>query len=469
MKKVVLVFLLFSFSWANSLLNIARFGSTRVVTHPNYPMPLVISVPGGDMNIMAESSSSQEVDAPVELHQMAGVSIESSSTIIPLASTTPPQIIIAVIDSGIDLNNEQLKPYLFVNPLEIPNNGIDDDHNGYIDDVNGVNLFTQNGNVADDLGHGTLMASIIAQTSKGHVKILPIKIFDAQGRSSQFLVSCALAYAKQMGASVANCSFGYDATTEVLRQEVLDVQSRGMVIVASAGNQGQERTVYPAAFQNVIAVASLDGNDHLANFSNYGAYLSVSTIGVGVLGFYPGNQVANASGTSVSAAYISGLLGLMSSKQQKQPSRENMTEYIVDIRDPLGTGANFVGWDKYSGDGKFDITDVSSSQNTTLNASLIVGPVLSYPNPIRTYATAQIGFELSQPSNVSIKLYDLAGRLRWSDEINASNTLAGYNKIPVDGKDNFGNWLENDTYLVLVTADDHGQKAIARHRLTVIR
>ncbi len=469
MKRGVFYLLLVSLVFANSVLNIQQFGSTRVVTHPNYPMPIVISVPSADKNIIAESSITHEWDAPVELHQMANVKIQSISTLIPLAATTSPQIIIAVIDSGLDLNNEQLKPYLFVNSREIPNNGIDDDNNGYIDDVNGCNICSQNGNVTDELGHGTLMASIIAQMSQGHVKILPIKIFDAQGKSSQFLVSCALQYAKQMGASVANCSFGYDSTTEVLRQVVRDVQTQGLVIVASAGNQGQERIVYPAAFPDVIAVASLDGNDHLANFSNYGSFLSVSSIGVGVLGYYPGNQIANASGTSVSAAYISGLLGLISSKQQQQPSRENMKPYIVDIRDPLGTGANLVGWDKYSGDGKLDISEFTQPQNTSFNASLSIGPVLSYPNPIRNYLPAQIGFELNQPSAISIKLFDLAGRLRWSVEINASNTITGYNKISFDGKDNFGNWLENDTYLVLVTADDQRQKVVARHRLTVIR
>jgi flagellar hook assembly protein FlgD len=85
------------------------------------------------------------------------------------------------------------------------------------------------------------------------------------------------------------------------------------------------------------------------------------------------------------------------------------------------------------------------------------------------YNSAQIGFDLSAPANLSIRIYDLAGRLRWSDNIASSATIVGYNKVSFDGKDNFGNYLDNDTYLVTVTAEDNGQKATGRHRLTIVR
>ena len=467
--KICIMILLFSIVFAQPVLNIQQVGGNRIIKHPDYPMSLIIKTPRANMSVMSQSSIRQEEDAPVELHQLAGIKIESNGPSVQFIASSAPQIIIAVLDSGIDLDNSQLKPYLFVNSGEIPNNGIDDDHNGFIDDVNGVNMFTQKGNVSDDLGHGTLMSSIIALSSQGHVKILPIKIFDSQGKSSQFLVSCALQYARQMGATVANCSFGYDYYTETLKQEVVDAQSYGLLLVASAGNQGQEKLIYPAAFPNVLAVSSLDGSDHLASFSNYGTFLSVSSIGVDVAGLYPGNQQAFVSGTSASAANVSGLLGLISSKSQQPLTRASIQNYVVDIRDPLGIGANMVGWDKYSGDGKLEMAEVTTQQNTSSNGSLILGAVLSYPNPIRNQNYVQIGFELSRPADIAVKIYDLAGRLRWSIDEIASNMIAGYNKITFEGKDRFGNWLENDTYLVLVTADYNGQRVMGRHRLTILR
>lgn len=474
--KYFLTLLIIGFAFSAPMITIQQFGNIRIATSPSFPVPLIMSapsVPSGQMNIMAESAETvfEEADAPVELHQLAGVKVDASASSIHLDQSSAPTIIIAVLDSGIDLNNPQLQPYLYVNNNEIPGNGVDDDHNGFIDDVNGLNLYTLDGNVQDDLGHGTLISSIIAEASKGHVKILPIKIFDAQGKSSQFLVASALQYAKQMGASVANCSFGYDYSTEVLKLEVGTVQANGLVLVASAGNQGLEKAVYPAAFPDVIAVASLDGSDHLANFSNYGSFLSVSCMGVDVAGLYPGNQTAKGSGTSISAGYISGLMGLMYSSAQKQPSRANMQQYIVDIRDPLGIGANLVGWDKYSGDGKLDVASFTSPLTATTNSSLILGPVLSYPNPISNYNPAQIGYNLNQAANVAIRVYDMFGTLRWSQDIAAGSigAQAAYNKVSFDGKDTFGNWLSNDTYLVLVSADDNGYKVVKRHRLTIIR
>ena len=164
-------------------------------------------------------------------------------------------------------------------------------------------------------------------------------------------------------------------------------------------------------------------------------------------------------------------MGLMFAEQKKLPSRTNIKNYIVDIRDPLGVGANLVGWDKYTGDGKLDVSSFSTPQATTASSTLVIGSVLSYPNPILNYNTAQIGYSLSQAANVAIRVYDLSGTLRWLQDIPAGSlgAQAVYNKVSFDGKDMSGNWLPNDTYLVMVTSHDTGSKVIARHRLTIIR
>ena len=142
---------------------------------------------------------------------------------------------------------------------------------------------------------------------------------------------------------------------------------------------------------------------------------------------------------------------------------------VDDILDPNGDGQKLVGWDKYSGNGKIH-RDVSSQVSTS--SILEVKSLLNYPNPISDLNGTQLGYELSHDATVSVKLYNLAARLLWSQSILSGSVGAkgGYNKVWVPCTDSYGRTLPNDTYIVLVKADgNNGQTSIARTFLSVLR
>ncbi|MGC9034882.1 MAG: S8 family serine peptidase [Verrucomicrobiia bacterium] len=239
-------------------------------------------------------------------------------------------VIVAVIDSGIRYTHEDLAPNMWINPGEIPGNGIDDDKNGYIDDVYGINAIdgAQNpGNPYDDYGHGTHVAGIIGavgNNGKGvsgvawRIKIMALKFIDA---SDSGYVSDAIEcvnYAINKGARIINASFGSPTYSSSLQTALNNARSAGIIVVASAGNESQNNDStpsYPASYNldNIISVLATDINDNLANYSNYGA----TSVDVGAPGssiystfFASDTSYIYLSGTSMAAPHISGACAL---------------------------------------------------------------------------------------------------------------------------------------------------------------
>ncbi|MEI7941644.1 MAG: S8 family serine peptidase, partial [Candidatus Riflemargulisbacteria bacterium] len=231
----------------------------------------------GNMRMLSEATVEyEEADLPVELFGMVAVTAVANDSALLVTAKNPANVKVAIIDTGADINNSYLKEYCLVNTNEIAGNGIDDDNNGYIDDYYGVNIIEDNGSVLDDQGHGTCMLSEVAMQSNGNAKIIPIKAFDSRGCSSQFIIAKAIGYAVERGADVINCSFGYPNQTETLRLAIQYALDNGVIVVAAAGNNGQEIVMYPAGYPGVMAVSSLDDNDRLSYFSNYGDHIKVS-------------------------------------------------------------------------------------------------------------------------------------------------------------------------------------------------
>lgn len=249
-----------------------------------------------------------------------------------IAAGGDSSVVVAVIDTGVDYTHEDLKDNIWVNTKEIPGNGIDDDGNGCIDDVYGVDLETGRDSGMDDNGHGTHVAGIIAASNNHigvvglayNVKIMPIKAGMASGFFNQSQIAKGILYAYNNGADVINMSFGGSAST-IAVQDALETAYTRCVLVAAAGNDGAPnegllaRPTYPAALSYVMGVMSVDIRGVESGFTNYDVkkYNSVEyevyAPGSQILSTIPGNRYATWSGTSMAAPYVSAMAALLRS------------------------------------------------------------------------------------------------------------------------------------------------------------
>ena len=221
-----------------------------------------------------------------------------------VSTTGSKNVIVAVVDEGVNIAHPDLKNNIWVNSDEIPNNGIDDDKNGYVDDIRGYDF--ANGDetvydVSDGDRHGTHVAGIIgAQGNNGiggagvnwNVTIMPVK-FLGPGGGDDFDGAEAITYAVDNGAKVINCSWGGEGESPVLEEAIAYAAKKGVLIAAAAGNWSMNVDSYkfwPASSEstNVISVAATDDKDKLAEFSNYGANtVDIAAPGVDVTSTLP--------------------------------------------------------------------------------------------------------------------------------------------------------------------------------------
>ena len=164
-------------------------------------------------------------------------------------------------------------------------------------------------------GHGTMVAGLVRMVAPG-VKIMPLRVFDGDGHANSWDVIQAIYYATDHGATVINMSFSIDDYSVELARAVNYAESHGVVCVSSAGNSGRTAQSWPAAFGNVLGVASTDIEDNLSAFSNFGPHVvSLAAPGEGLVTTYPGGHYALVWGTSFSAALISGAVTLLNDEQ----------------------------------------------------------------------------------------------------------------------------------------------------------
>ena len=242
------------------------------------------------------------------------------------------EVIVAVIDSGMDVEHPELVDALAINDKEIPGNGIDDDNNGYVDDVNGYDFVADSGRVIDYTGHGTHVAGVIAaQHDRGQVlgvapsaKLLPLAFISATGGGLVSGAVGAIRYAASQGAKVINASWGGRSCSNLLREEIAAVAKNNVLFVAAAGNSGNDLSItpeYPAAFQisNSMTVGAGTPSNNMAEFSNFGLLVDIVAPGVDVFSTYPPefdndgtrDGVVILEGTSMATPYVAGAAALL--------------------------------------------------------------------------------------------------------------------------------------------------------------
>jgi len=231
-------------------------------------------------------------------------------------------VIIAIPDTGVDLDHPDLTTNLWVNDDDSVD-GVDNDNNGYVDDIRGWDFVNLDNDPRDDNGHGSTIAGIIAavpDNTEGiagvcwYCKIMPIKCLDNKGRGNVVDISRAIEYAVDNGAKVINMSFGSYDDIPLLKEAIDYAYHQGCVLVAAAGNDNTTSKFYPAGYGSVTSVCAVDNDARKLSFSNYGNWIDVSAAGNDILTTSWNNSYVCVDGTSVASGFVSGLAGLILSQ-----------------------------------------------------------------------------------------------------------------------------------------------------------
>lgn len=237
---------------------------------------------------------------------------------------TGQNTIVAVVDSGIDYTHPDLDGNIWVNVNEIAGNGIDDDRNGYIDDIRGWDFISNDNNPMDGDGHGTHVAGTIAAENNSfgvtgvayNARLMPVRVLDDAGFGTWEAIASGIRYAANNGADVINLSLGGSGYSAEVAAAVQYATERGAVVVIASGNEGSNQPSFPAnlASQYGIAVGAVDRTTQIASFSNDAGISPVSYVvapGVSVYSTTPGNTYQNFNGTSMATPHVAGVAALI--------------------------------------------------------------------------------------------------------------------------------------------------------------
>lgn len=242
-------------------------------------------------------------------------------------------VVVAIVDDAVLTTHQDLAPVIWTNPGEVAGNGIDDDGNGYVDDLHGWDAADNDNDpnppssaTNSNFTHGTHCAGIVGAASNNNtgiasigygIKLMPVK--SKLSNSSGGGIHAAYAgvqYAIAAGADVISMSWGGGSRSQTYQALFNTAHNAGIVLVAAAGNSNTSVPMYPASYNHVISVGATDNQDKRASFSNYGSTIDVMAPGVGIYSTLAGSNSSygNLSGTSMACPLVSGLVGLMLSR-----------------------------------------------------------------------------------------------------------------------------------------------------------
>ena len=346
--------------------------------------------------------------------------------------TDASSVVVAVIDSGIDYTHPDLVDNMWVNSEEIAGDGIDNDGNGYVDDIHGWDFANGDADPMDDDGHGTHVAGTIGAQGNNavgvagvawDVQLMALKFLGADGRGSTADALKAVNYARENGANIANNSYGGGPSSTSFQNAINRFVDSGGIFVAAAGNHGRNNDInpyYPANYDNVISVAASTDRDTRASFSGYGVNtVDIAAPGESILSTIPGGRYARFNGTSMATPVVSGALALVAADYPLY-TNEELINRLMWSADPVLTGSTKYGrLNLYTALGGLDPDDqISEAKDlgvvttSKIERSGIISPGREVDMYKATVGAAQaVRFELSVESSLDgyMILFDADG------------------------------------------------------------
>ncbi|QLY25505.1 S8 family serine peptidase [Bdellovibrio sp. KM01] len=387
-------------------------------------------------------------------------------------TTGSQDVLVAVIDTGIDYNHPDLKDNLWTNAAELNGQaGVDDDGNGVVDDIYGANFVKADkptGNPLDDHGHGSHCSGTIGakgDDGKGivgvnwNVRLMGVKFLSADGSGSLEGALKGIDYAVSMGAKILSNSWGGGGYSETLKQAIQRANDKGVLFVAAAGNESNDNDAnptYPATYDipNVLAVAAIDDGGRLASFSNYGkTKVHVGAPGVNIYSSIKNGGYDSWSGTSMATPHVSGIAALLAANEPNLTGLQ-LKERIMATAKPIpglrGKVRTMGIANAYSA---LTNTIAPPDANDPVNWQTVSASVSSaHPYASKTNATFEVRaagakqiaiyFEKfdTERDYDKVEIYDSAGKL--------VQTLSG------KADDTFSSVIEGDSAKVVFTSDD---------------
>jgi subtilisin family serine protease len=411
-------------------------------------------------------------------------------------------IVVAVIDTGVDWEHNDLKNNIWINEYETVN-GQDSDGNGYIDDIRGwdfrgttVNsVLVPENNPMDEDGHGTHVAGIIAaelNNSFGiagvaaNCSIMPLRSGTTDELYTADIIS-AVNYAVANGAKVINMSLGASGVQDnLLEQTVKQAIKSNVLVIAAAGNDEVDMDYVPyipASYAGVMTVSATRETKSTTNYSNYGSCIDIAApggAGIGendkdILSTYLDQQFAYGYGTSMAAPHIAGAAALLFSYY---PAASTQDVYFALTTSAEDLGDN--GKDDYFGYGLLNVKDALTALETRLASVDTVepegfglygpngkdSPIVNSPNPFDPEKqTTSICFQTNEFAQISIYIYSLNLQRVFYSSIYSN----GYDTEIWDGRDQNGDLVPNGVYILIIQAEANGKKIIRRNKIAVLR
>jgi len=341
-------------------------------------------------------------------------------------------IIVAVVDGGFDYLNDDLDDREWLNLMEIVD-GLDNDSNGYIDDIRGWDFAYDDNNPMDDFGHGTNVAGIIgaeANNSYGtagldwNCKLMNLKVLNSSGWGYYTWWASAIIYAADNGANIINLSIGgTDSPGVALPAAIEYAESLGVLLIAAMGNDNSNVTIYPASISGVMAVGAIDKCGIRCNpfcwggGSNYNTYISVCAPGDYIRStLWSGEEYAYYCGTSQATAMVSGLASLIMAINPSIGSIETWAIICSTATDLVGlVSEDTPGWDIYHGWGRINAyASLQMAESLYISMSKpkpYVFLISCYPNPFNSSVVIAVETQNLASLPTIIEIYDLRGNL----------------------------------------------------------